>query len=171
MGSSPDDSVVDPTGVRVCLADVPFVPLRNRFRELEDLPGSFAGLRREFGRQLDRDAERPALVEIAYRSPAEGVLSVDGRRLRVRPKALAILHFLLERQRAGVVYPGQIEAAEAFPEWAAARGGDLAALEVDADVFRHELSHLRTRLRQDRCGWLPPVRSLDFPPFELRVEE
>jgi hypothetical protein len=39
------------TDARIELADVPFVPLRNRFTDLADLPGSFRGLIRRYSAQ------------------------------------------------------------------------------------------------------------------------
>ncbi len=160
-----------PDKVRVALADVPFVPLRNRFRDLDDLPGSFEGLRRELTIHLTRDAERPAEIVIRYRSSSEGVLNVDGIEWRLRIKALVILHFLLERQAAGEIFPGQIEAANAFPDWAAHRSPKVGALTIDPDAIRHELSYIRTRLRRRHSPWIPPVRSLDFPAFHLLTED
>jgi CRISPR-associated protein (TIGR02584 family) len=86
----------DPRSVEVFLTDVPFVPLRNRFRELDDMPGSFDGLVRQCSKALKQDSA-PVKVQIDY--PLK-TLTVDGTPLRRVPVAILLLvDFLLEHPK------------------------------------------------------------------------
>lgn len=158
----------DPAKPRVLLADVPFVPLRNRFKELDDLPGSFHGVRREFSRQLKADAARPAVIEIEHKLRG-GRLTIDGVCVAMRQKALTILHFLLDRQQKGKPFIDQLDAEERFEDWKRGRTEMIWKGTLDQEGIRHELNHLRTVLSKQRVSWTIPRRSLEFPPFRLRV--
>ncbi len=150
---------------RVELADVPFVPLRNRFAEIAELPGSFHALVKRYSRQLHADARRKARVEIRHR---ERLLLVDGQAVRMRPKALAILHALLDQQANEAVQRGQLEAQDAVTAWIAQNPKVAWRGKVTNDDLKHELSHLRATLKKQQVAWLPPLRSLRFAPFQLR---
>ena len=158
-----------PAKAKVNLADVPFVPLRNRFKDLDDMPGSFDGLRRKFSRELKADAERPRLIEISYRQKC---LWVDDQPFKQPIKVLAVLHFLLDRQKQGLTPVDQPEAAERMTEWL--KKADFIPLmhrpkSMDADGIRHSLNDLRTALKPQ--AWSIPARSLTAPAFTLRLRD
>ncbi len=152
----------------VRLADVPFVPLRNRFEDLRDMPGSFDGLVRRFARQMKEDALRPALVAISYRRKS---LGVDGLQVPMRPRALAVLHFLLDANAQGAIPVDQQDVEDRMPAWLAQAPipPGLRPARIVADDVRHELSEIRTRLRQAGVRWTIPQRSLALPPFRLQL--
>lgn len=158
-----------PAKAKVYLADVPFAPLRNRFKELDAMPGSFDGLRRKFSRELKADAARRVLIEIGYR---QKTLWVDDRPVKLRPKLLAVLHFLLTRQEKNSSPTDQKEAAERMNRWLKKAdfiplGYGLQNGGITADVIRHELSELRKPLA--KLGYFLPDRfGTEFPPFTLR---
>jgi CRISPR-associated protein (TIGR02584 family) len=149
---------------RIELADVPFVRLRNRFSEMAELPGSFHELVRRYSRQLDADARRKARVEIRH---SDRLLLVDGQAVRMRPKALAILHALLDQQANEAVQRGQLEAQDVVTAWIAQHSELVWRGKVTNDDLKHELSHLRATLKKHHVTWLPPLRSLRFAPFQL----
>lgn len=151
----------------ITLAELPFVPLRNRFRELDDLPGSFLSLRRQWSEQLKHDAGRPVPIQIDHR---RGTLEVDGRLHDVRPRALAILHFILKCNEKNQVPPDQTTAADAYCKSVAKDPGKFGQPRlgpVSAEDFRRELNHLRDLLKGD--SWQPAMRTLEQRPFRLEL--
>jgi len=158
-----------PAKARVHLADVPFVPLRNRFEDIQDFPGSFDGLRRKFSRELKEDAARPRLIEISYRKKT---LWVDDKPIPRRVKALAVLHYLAEAQAAAKTPEDQTAAAEGMTEWLAK--ADFIPVGVrpksmQVEDIRHELNHLRTTLKKH--GFEIAKRKLHLPPHTLRLRD
>jgi hypothetical protein len=156
-----------PAKAKVSLADVPFVPLRNRFRELDDMPGNFEGLRKKFSRALQRDAEREIPIGIDHGS---GLLTIDGTPMKCRPKILAILEFVLLCNRKKSVPPDGKIAAEAFLKWHAtnaARLGRFSVDKFDASDITHELSELRGRLKNHT--WQPAKGTFRQAPFRLEA--
>jgi len=161
-----------PAKAQIHLADVPFVPLRNRFEDIHDFPGSFEGLRRKFSRELKEDAARRRLIEISYRKKT---LWVDEQSVKSSVRPLAILHFLLTRQEQGRSPVDQKDAAARMNRWLAKatciplglkpKEGSL----TDAAI-RHDLSELRKPLA--KLGYFLPQRfGQEFPPFTLRLRE
>lgn len=76
------------------LADIPFVPLRNKFHELNEPRRTFAGLVERYSR-----AERPGSAlppRLALDLPT-GTLTVDGRPLSLTGRDLLVTAFLLHR--------------------------------------------------------------------------
>ena len=160
-----------PAKALVRLADVPFVPLRNRFEDLKDMPGSFPGLVRKFSRQMKEDAARPRLIEIDYRRKR---LSIDDVPVTMRPKALAVLHFILWMNEEKLAPKDQQEVAAGMTTWLGKEkriplGHKPRANEISDAWIRHELSHLRVTLRKKGLPWNLPDRSITVPPFTLRV--
>lgn len=158
-----------PAKARVHLADVPFVPLRNRFKELDDMPGSFDGLRRKFSRELKADAARPRLIEISYRRKT---LWVDDQPLSMRVKALAVLHCLSHAQEQGKTPEDQTAAAEVMTAWLSKADFIPVGVrpgKIEAEDIRHELNHLRTCLKKH--GFDIAKRALHFPPHTLRLRD
>lgn len=164
---------LSPKKASVFLADVPFVPLRNRFSDLGDLPGSFDGLRRKFSRDLKRDGARPHRLEFDYRRK---LLTVDECTIKARVKAMAILHCLLQAQERGVVLGSHGDAIKRFSAWLdradfiplgvrpRAPIGGFASTDIG-----HDLGELRTAMRKAGSTWEIPKRSLVFPPFSIHL--
>jgi CRISPR-associated protein (TIGR02584 family) len=157
--------VYEATQAEITLAEVPFVPLRNRFKELDDLPGSFLTLRDTLSQRLKQDAEREIPIRIDH---LRGLLEIDGKPHTVRARALAILHFILERNQSGSVPTDQVTAAAEFTTWFTARRETLGHIDSprfeDSDI-RRELNHLRDILRD--APWQPARRTLVQAPFQL----
>lgn len=156
-----------PSEAQVQLADVPFVPLRNRFEDLRDMPGSFAGLVNKISRRIQQDADRPHLIEISYRRKC---LWVDGTPVSMRVKALAVLHFLMWMQEKGISPADQGQAAEGMTTWlqkASFIPLGRRPMKVEGADIRHELNHLRGAL--GKAGYEIPRRSFALPPFTLRL--
>lgn len=165
--SNRDAGVYDPANARLQLADVPFVPLRNRFPDLEDLPQSFLTLRDELTKRLAVDADRPVQLRIDH---SAGTLGVDGENFVVRPRALVILHYVLLCNQEGAVPTTQQAAAEDFRERVKHDPhifGPISFPGIDDSDFRRELNYLRDMLH--KAAWKPVMRSLRQSPFLLKV--
>ena len=155
------------------LADVPFVPLRNRFDDLREIPGSFSGMVKKWSKTLKADAARPARIEISYRKKT---LWVDDQPISMRTKALAILHFMLWMHERQITAADQGKIAEGMIPWLKKAdfipmGLKPTAKSITTDTIRHELSELRTKLKKADSVWQLPTRSLVLPPFILRLHD
>jgi CRISPR-associated protein (TIGR02584 family) len=73
------------------LADIPFVPLRNRFQELGEMPGSFRSLVARYSADLKQDANRKAVVKLV----ASGV-EVDGVIVKLPLRAQQLMSYLID---------------------------------------------------------------------------
>ncbi len=160
-----DAAAYDPAAARLQLADVPFVPLRNRFKELDELPGSFLTLRQTLSARLKHDADRVISIQIDHR---RSILKVDGIAYPVRVRALTVLQFLLEVNQSGDIPPDQVSAGQRLSTWYAANKSILGYLDSpkfdDSDI-RRELNLLRDVLKS--APWKPATRTLVLPPFTL----
>jgi CRISPR-associated protein (TIGR02584 family) len=157
--------VYEATQAEITLADVPFVPLRNRFKELDDIPGSFLNLRDSLSQRLKQDAEREIPICIDH---LRGVLEIDGIPHKVRARALAVLHFVLEVNRNGKVPNDQKSAAVEFNSWFLTHHKQMGHIDdprFDESDFRRELNHLRDILKN--APWQPAKRTLLQAPFRL----
>lgn len=135
------------------------------------MPGSFDGLRRKFSRELKHDAERPTLIEISYRRRC---LWVDDHPIKMRVKALAVLHFLLDCNALKKTSFEQEKAAKIMKEkWLPQANIPLGTkpLDITGREISHELSHLRGSLKKAGVTWQIPTRTLLLPPFALRLRE
>lgn len=153
------------TQAEITLADVPFVPLRNRFKELDELPGSFLTLRDNLSQRLKQDAEREIPIRIDH---LRGVLEIDGVSHKVRARALAVLQFVLEVNGTGKIPIDQKSAAVEFNLWFGthrAQLGHIGDPRFDESDFRRELNHLRAVLKS--APWQPAKRKLLQAPFRL----
>ncbi len=160
-------AVYAPEDATLMLAEVPFVPLRNRFRDLDALPASFEGLRRSLSDRLQRDADRPVPITIDH---TRELLEIDGTTFPMRARALAILHFILLCQEKKQTPPDQKTAAEAITTWLAKHpeiAPKLSDRKMASSDFQRELNHLRTTLAD--ASWMPASRTLTQLPFTLRV--
>ncbi|MCC6882632.1 MAG: TIGR02584 family CRISPR-associated protein [Verrucomicrobiales bacterium] len=158
-----------PAMADVQLADVPYVPLRNRFDDLKEIPGSFDGLVKKWSKVLKSDAAKPAHIEISHR---EKRLWIDGTPIGIRSKVLAILHFLLQSHENGTCPIDQPQIAEEMVVWLKTAHFIPTGLKpagMDTETVRHELGELRSRLKKADVGWQFPVRSLVLPPFTFRL--
>lgn len=161
-----------PSRAKISLADVPFVPIRNRFAEVSTLPGSFAGLVNRYSRQMKIDAGSPAEIVLRYR---RGGVSVDGVQVKLRSNAMATLHALLELNQRDTIPVDHKEMVELVgaDRWQKIRGhlplGKIAA-KITNDLIRHELGEVRGKLRAIGSRWNIPTRDLKLPPFTFQVE-
>lgn len=158
----------DSADARLALADVPFISLRSRFKELDELPASFLSLRDAMSQRLARDANRPIPIAIKHQA---GRFSVDGVAYRARPKAIALLEFMLRCHLKKQNPQDQTQAAAAFIKWYQKNASRLGAFshpeQFDAGDVRRELNHLRTLLKN--AAWKPAKSSFYQEPFTLEV--
>ena len=152
------DAVID-------LAEVPFVPLRNRFKDLDDLPASFLSFRDSVSRRLRQDADREIPICIDH---AKGSLTVDGETHAVRARALVVVHFILLANLDDNIPPDQNTAAVRLALWYRENLPSLGHIEnpnFDDSDIRRELNHLRDILKH--APWRPAMRTLRQAPFRL----
>jgi hypothetical protein len=154
----------------VHLADVPFVPLRNRFKELNQMPGTFEGLIRSFSNALKADV--PCGVRLDY---AGKRMEVDGRWIDCPRSVLFVAHFLWSIRQQGVRLRDQKEAGSELLLWMEhgnPKGVDAKFLPpVDerepAEYIRKKLSDLRRLLEKAGVRWQVPARDLSLKGAEL----
>lgn len=103
---------------KVDMADLPFVPLRNKFSELKEPRRTFAGLVKAYSNIERAVLTTPPVVTI---DEEKGILSVEGRSVHLTGRDLLITAFLLRRARAGKSHYADKDGAVA----------DLAAFMVD----------------------------------------
>ncbi len=160
----------DPATAVVHLADVPFVPLRNRFKELNQMPGTFEGLIRSFSNLLKADV--PCGVRLDY---AGKRMEVDGQWIDCPRSVLFVAHFLLGIRQKGVGLRDQKEAGSELLLWM--EGGNPKGVDakflppVDkqepAEYIRKKLSDLRRLLEKAGVRWQVPARDLSLKGAEL----
>lgn len=152
------------------VAEVPFVPLRNRFKVLDDLPGSFLNLRDKLAETLTKDAKRQVSIRLDHRN---SLLVVDGEPYEnIRARALVVLHFILQTNLDDDIPQDQPAAAARlrkwYPEMKKSLGfGHIETPNFDDSDIRRELNHLREILKS--AAWQPALRTLRQSPF--RMEE
>ncbi|MBI4657919.1 MAG: TIGR02584 family CRISPR-associated protein [Verrucomicrobia bacterium] len=191
-----DKQPVRASDARIDLADIPFVPLINRFRDLGEVPGGFMGLVRTISNWLKRDAM----------SAPEAVILFDRANCRVRVNALVcdiegrnafdVVRFVFEANEQGWVNDDNcrdfVMAAELFKASCGvkpdqSRISHKATREL-AERIHHEfkgpppdawvnaidshkvstaLSALRSWLRKKHSQWKPPERSWRLPSFRV----
>jgi len=178
------------------LADIPFVPLINRFHDLGEVPGGFMGLARLYAAWLKRDALVPPEAAIQF-EPAKLCVRVNDMSCKIEGrKAFEVLRFVFEANLKGWVNELNdrdfIVAAEFFK---ASRGvkpkldakdqeihkpvaeeilkgfhGPPPAPwigEIDSHKVSTALSVLRSFLRHKHSQWKPAERSWRLPSFRL----
>ena len=171
----PEQRLTGPTGrtvrahdARIDLADVPFVPLRNKFVEIGRMPGNFSSLVRHYARELKADSPRPARVKL---DDASMTVSVNGVCVTLGYRAYIVLRFAMRLAETDSVPVGlnvTDEALRAFiletginNEWAKSAA-------ADPDLKR-ELSALRKAFDAAGIDWKPGERrnALRLPLFKL----
>ncbi|MFH0880402.1 MAG: CRISPR-associated ring nuclease Csm6, partial [Lentisphaerota bacterium] len=145
---------------QITLADIPFVPLRNRFAELGRMPGNFSRLAAHYSRQLKaRGSAEVSLDEQALAA------TVNGTPVKLRRRAFQALRFLLEINREKSIPRGQPEAIAPLKDFLGGDGGWVN----DQDDLKRELAEIRARFDRAGVAWKPGLRerSLILPPFLL----
>jgi CRISPR-associated protein (TIGR02584 family) len=174
------------------LADVPFAPLRVRFPDIADIPTRFRDLVRRYSETFNRDAGKPAVIELLADPPR---VIVDGLAVVLESeRQLTVLHFLFAANEQKWVHKSQYEAVALFkasqgyetnsdemksirPALREIAGKLLAknrgqpgpswiASAANEDIKR-PLSYLRKALERAGSSWKVPQRDLRFPPFRL----
>ncbi len=96
----------------VQMADIPFVPLRNGFAELNESRRTFSGLVSRYSRDLHRLAGGKPTLSL---DPAEGHFVVAEKTLKLRGRTLMVTAFLFDRARQGLPkFNNATEAEEAY---------------------------------------------------------
>jgi len=154
----------------VTLSDIPFVPLRNRFRELENVPGTYLKMVQLYSRGLKHDVETPVQLQM---DAAASTVVVDGISVVLRRRAYYTLEFLTGMNQTVVPVPRQLEAIEPFRDFLA-RHPEQDAVKwsgnVSVDDLKRELNYIRTVCSRKGLTWQPGLRqnSLKLPPFILK---
>jgi len=159
-----------PSSAAVSLADVPFVPLRNRFKELNQVPGTFDGVIRSFSKLLQEDA--PVLVSLDYEGKK---LVVDGVLVPCPRSVLLVVQFLFAARERKIPLQCQEEVGEALAQWwkdghpkQVNRGiFSVSERDLNGEFVRKKLSDLRTALRKAGVRWQVAVREWTLKGAEL----
>jgi CRISPR-associated protein (TIGR02584 family) len=143
------------------LADIPFVPLGNRFRELGELPGGFRSLVAHYTRSLQ--SEGPAAVRLT----ADGA-EINGSHVPLGSRLRTTLAFLVHLNQSGEI-PAQGSAETPFRDFLSTRDAAWAKNLVFPEDLKRALSDLRGRFMKAGLTWMPGLRSqsLVLPPFRL----
>lgn len=151
----------------ITLADVPFVPLRNKFVELGRMPGGFTTLVRHYTRALRDDSAPAARVRF---NDAAFTVTVNDVDVVLPRRAYIVLKFAVHLAETNATPVGIdvsddtlktfIASSRLYPEW---------AVTADAKTdLRRELNQIRHTF--DKCGvaWKPGLRrdALRLPPFK-----
>lgn len=159
----------DATTAEIELADIPFVPLRNGFRELGEGGMTFHGLVRRYSSELNRaTVSKP---EISLNS-GEALLTVNGTAIPLAGRELLVCMFLHDRLgKNRKPYPATADAQgdfERFFENIAASSPNHKAVNgfngrIEPDTLTKGLSSLRSKLKAAHLSqtipYLAPVRS------------
>lgn len=84
---------------QVQMADIPFVPLRNGFAELNESRRTFTGLVKRYSHDLRRLAGGKPTIRL---DAATGDFTVEEKTLRLRGRTLLVTAFLFDRTRKGL---------------------------------------------------------------------
>jgi len=86
---------------KVEMADIQFVPLRNKFTELMEPRRTFAGLVDCYSRAERTQSAPPPVVSLNVRTE---ILTVNGREIALSGREIAVAAFLLHRARRGLTH-------------------------------------------------------------------
>lgn len=151
---------------QVELADVPFVPLRNKFAEIADTPGNFSRLVTRYSKQLRTESSRKVSVTL---DSDRSTVTVDGESVVLRKRAFLVLSYLVHiNSNRGPIPFGQPEAVDPLKAFLGEKEADWV---VSADDIKRELSEIRKKLLIAGIAWIPGERrnSLRLPPFNLKI--
>lgn len=153
------------------LADLPFVPLKNRFAELREPRLTFAGLVRRYSRADAGLLPEPPAVRLEI-GPEQTLLFVEDRPMELSGRDVLMAAFLLRRATAGLPHfrvkeQAAAELADFMQDWMRRqpfhRATPKDASLVSADDLPKFLSRLRDKLQDTGLGgaipWLAPLNS------------
>jgi hypothetical protein len=167
------------SAARLCLADVPFVRLRELFpKQLGRYPGTFSELVRAYSERIEEISGPP---EVAL-DDADLSLRVNGVRVALAPREFALFAFLLERCRGGAPsYRQQKDSVDDFTQWLAAWSKRFAPFSRQREVaktwncptdedLRKQLSAARKKFKDAGVGRFEPFLLPQRGAFGLRVK-
>lgn len=162
-----DGKTVRATDAVIELADLPFVPLRNRFRDIGEFPGNFTAMAARYSEALKLDASRKTTVRIAEDFKS---VEVDGTRVGLRTRSCLALAFLMELNEHPPLPADQKAAIEPFIAFLARQSCPEAKTwsVTDEGDLKRELSEIRNVFDSHHILWKPGIRaeSLKLPPFK-----
>ncbi len=150
-------------GRGVNLADIPFVPLRNKFQDLGRMPGSFSRMVAQYSRLIKAEKDDPVKIGFA----PSGVF-VNGTFVKLSARLLNTLAFLLHVNETPPV-PQQKESLDRYRDFLKRRGAGPAQNNDDlASDLRKDLNQLRRKFAECGLDWMPGLgrESLRLPPFQ-----
>lgn len=148
-------------GKAIELADIPFVPLSNRFRELGEQPGGFRALVAHYSKSLAQTG--PAVVQRTPRGIRVNDTTIDlSERLQVT------FAFILDLNRTDDI-PRQADAEDLFRAFLERHDPAWAKVVIFPDDLKRALSEIRAHMQKAGLTWMPGLRadSLRLPPFRL----
>lgn len=164
-----DSEILDSATATVEMADLPFVPLRNKFRELNEPTRTFAGLVDAYSQAPRRDLNKPPSATL---DTDKGILTVEGRPLRLSGRDLLVCAFLLARAQGGHPHFANKHEAEKLlgvfnADWKIEHPFHPALTRlsggVSIDDIPKALANLRKKLSKaglgEAIGYLAPERS------------
>lgn len=150
------------------LADIPFVPLRNGFRELGEGGMTFHGLVRRYSKELTRSRPEKPVVSL---DSGQGTFTVEGKPIKLTGRELLVCMFLCSQLSAGrMPYHCVADAQEDFESFfgeiraATPRHRAISGFHgsIEPDTLTKGLSSLRTKLKAGNLAhtmdFLAPVR-------------
>lgn len=150
------------------LADIPFVPLRNKFDELKERR-TFSGLVETYSLAARQTAAGPPVVQL---DEEQGIFTVQGRPIKLAGRDLLVTTFLFQRAQAGERHlANKDEAAGQLPgfnaQWKRNHPCHNAVKRLSADGISEDdipkaLSSLRKKLTEKGLvAYLPYLAPLD----------
>jgi CRISPR-associated protein (TIGR02584 family) len=136
------------------MADIPFVPLRNKFAELDEPRRTFAGLVEAYSRAERKVMKQPPRVTL---DADKGTLTIEGRPIQLAGRDLLIFAFLHQRAlRTNVHFANKDEAQSELAEFMAGWKRDHPSHQATArlsggvsiDDIPKALASLRKKLEQ-----------------------
>lgn len=166
---APAGKIVSARKARIDIADIPFVPLRNRFLDLADMPGHFSNLVERYSRDLKREPDGPVIIGLEEEGRH---LRVDGKSLRLRERTWLSLKFLMylhAHPPLPVGHPEALDSLRNFLETDPSAYARTWCAKLIVDDLKRELSVLRHAFARAGIAWGPGLRadSLRLPPFTV----
>ncbi|MBU6303414.1 MAG: TIGR02584 family CRISPR-associated protein [Verrucomicrobia bacterium] len=166
-----DGGQVTAAQARIELADLPFVPLRNGFVDLNEPRRSFAGMVDRYSREI-RYIAGPPVVDVDEK---RGIIKINGKPIKIpQGRASLLARFLWESARDARTFVDRQDAAEAWSAWIEVwrQQNKLLASKlslartVDVQDVGHGLNSIREALREHHLeaytDYLVPLRSVGF---------
>jgi CRISPR-associated protein (TIGR02584 family) len=146
------------------LADIPFVPLRNRFADLGRMPGGFSAMVRQYTRSL-RGIDVPVEVSL---DATRHLVTVNGTAVRLRSKAFDVLRFMIDVNLGKQIPPSLMQTLDPLRTFLGVAGAWVPT-DDDQDL-RRELNEIRRAFRAAGIAWEPGQRhdALRLPAFRVQ---